>query len=374
MGGVVLYCRIDGNFGGVERHILSLAKCLKDGPYSPVVVPIANHGELEKQANALKIPTHFLPMKSRFDIFGAANRLRKLVHQHEAVIIHTFGIRSNSLAWMISKKTPAAWAARVPNLSHTDYKNRWVGHVSHRINNHFLNRADAVQVISPQLKDYFDQLAAPPQKIELVPNGIDFEHYQPKQDKATYKTALNIPEQAYVIGAVGRMAPIKGYDVLIQAFAKVKASLPQAHLVFVGDGPEKQALQQQAERLQVSGSVRFTGFLEDVRPALGALDLYVCSSHSEGVPHTILEAMAAKVPILSTRVGGVESVIQSGVNGLLLHALDADLFANTIVELAQDAERTNVYAKNAFTRIQTDFSEERMVKRIVEMYDRMLKQ
>ncbi|MDP8245690.1 MAG: glycosyltransferase [Candidatus Hinthialibacter antarcticus] len=374
MSGVVLLCRIDGNFGGVERHILSLAKRLEGSPYTPVIVSIANHGELEKQAAALEIATRFLPMSSRFDVLGASDRLRTLVSEYNAAVVHTFGIRSNSMAWLIAKKTSAAWAARVPNLTYTDYDNRWIGQISHRINNHFLRSADAVQVISPQLESYFKQLSSSIRIIELVPNGIDYGRYQISQNKASYKLAMNLPEDAFVIGSVGRMAPIKGYDILLEAFAKAKSSLPHARLVLVGDGPELHALKQQAKRLQLADCVHFTGFLEDVRPALWALDLYVCSSHSEGVPHTILEAMAAQAPVISTRVGGVESVIQSGTSGLFFDALDADGFANTILELAQSPERLKDYASNAVERVRTIFSEEQMVKRVIEMYDRIVKQ
>ena len=370
MSKVVLLCRIDGNFGGVERHILSLANCLSGSAYSPIVAPIANHGELERQAKASNIPTFFIPMKSRFDISDAAHRLSEMANQHNANIVHTFGIRSNCLAWKIHKNAHFAWATRVPNHSYTDYDNPWVGRLSHWMNNFFLRSADAIQVISPQLKEYYLESGFPQEQLELIPNGIDLAHYQHEQQKEDCKQALGIPTGAFVIGSVGRLAPIKGYDVLIKAFAQVHASLPSSHLVLIGDGPEKAALQSLTKRLHVEHGVQFAGFLGDIRPALWALDLYACSSHSEGVPHTILEAMASGVPVVSTRVGGVESIMTHNQHGVFIDALDESNLANTILTAASNKERMDEFAHNAYENIKDNFSEEQMAKKIIAMYDR----
>ncbi|MBZ0258546.1 glycosyltransferase family 4 protein [bacterium] len=348
-----------------------MANHLSGNAYSPIIAPIANHGELERQAKALNIPTLFIPMKSRFDISDAAHRLSEMANQHNANVIHTFGIRSNCLAWKIQTQSSCAWAARIPNRSYTDYDNPWVGRLSHWANNFFLKRADAIQIISPQLKEYYLESGFPIEKLELIPNGIDLERYQSNESKEDCKQALGIPPDAFVIGSVGRLAPIKGYDKLIKAFAQVHASLPSSHLVLIGDGPEKAALQLLAKQFRVEKAIHFTGFLGDIRPALWALDLYVCSSHSEGVPHTILEAMAAGVPVVSTRVGGVESIMTHNQHGVFLDGLDESNVANTILTVASDKDRMNEYARNAHENISANFSEELMVNKIIAMYDRI---
>lgn len=367
-------CRIDGNFGGVERHILTVARRLQASQYKPVIVPIANHGELECQAKNAGIDTHFLPMKSRVDLAGASDRLLELSEHHQAAVIHTYGIRSNSLAWMISNRTKAKWAARVPNLTYTDYENRLIGKISHHVNNRFLRKADAIQVISPQVEQYYSDLRFLKNKLHLIQNGVDFRHYQSTETKAAYKTQFNIPENSFVLGSIGRMAPIKGYDLLLNAFAQIKKTLPNTHLVFVGDGPELESLKDLANTLHISESVIFTGYLEDIRPALWAFDLYVCSSRSEGVPHTILEAMAANVGVVSTNVGGIESVIRHNQNGLLFESFDGETIANTLTNLFMNKDQLAQYVDQAHRDVIDQYSEERMVKQVVELYDRITAQ
>lgn len=371
MSKTVLLCRVDGNFGGVERHILTLSKRLVTSGYRPVVVPIANHGELERQAIDAGIDLRFLPMPSRLHGLSAARRLNEIIKEENASLIHTFGIRSNLVAYLARKRQRIPWAARVPNITATDYENRWIGRLSHAFNNSLLRQADAVQVISPQLNQYYQSLFIRPKYIVEIPNGIDVDRFKPDINRMEARSILGLPLDRLYIGSTGRLATVKGFDLLLSAFAMLQTCHPDSHLLIAGDGPEHETLRRQALNLGIDDQVMFSGYQEDVRPLLWALDVYVCSSRSEGVPHSILEAMAAGVPIVSTRVGAIESVLRHNEEAVLVDEVAPEAIASAIGRILSAPEESRGFSSAALKRVERKFSEEKMTTKIIALYDEL---
>lgn len=368
----VLLCRIDGNFGGVERHILSLARNLTPERFHPIIVSIANHGELERQAIEGGFETAFIPMKSRMRLWSASNELKLIAQERGAGILHTFGLRSNLLAWMTRRSLKIPWVIRLPNLNYTDYRGPIRGWISQRANNALIRRADALQVISPQLEEYIRGWRHTPKRIYLVPNGVDIQRFTPTLSTVEARRWLSLPEEGPVIGSVGRLDCIKGFDLLIAAFAALFRRANNARLLLVGDGPERDNLYKQADRRGVGGRVIFTGFASDVRPYLSAMDLFVCSSRSEGVPFAMMEAMAMGVPCVAAQVGGVESVVRHGEDGLLFPAMDANALIHTIGEMIAHPERAESLGAAGRTRIEERFSAETMAQGVQSIYEDLL--
>ncbi|MBI1387257.1 MAG: glycosyltransferase [bacterium] len=367
---IVLLCRIDGNFGGVERTLLHLAAHLLE--FHPVIVPIANHGELERSAREDGLTVDFLPMPSRLSILAARRSLIEIARRHSARIIHTFGIRSNLLACLSRKRLNVPWVARVPNVSSTDYANPLLGRLSHVINNQLLSRADAVQVISPQLRDYYAALTRPPARIDLIPNGVDAEFFSPVESNAQRRASLGLPEHGHIIGSVGRLDPVKGFKKLIDAFASLKLSWPDASLLIAGDGPERDELLRTAREYGVADSLYLPGFIQDVRSCLAVMDVYVCSSISEGVPNAMLEAMSMSRCVLSTRVGGVESILRDGCEGVLLHEASAREIRERLHELLSDPDERKRLGANARDRVINEFTLRNMAQSVEAMYRELI--
>ncbi len=362
-------CRVDGFYGGVERHILQVARRLDSSKFKPVIVAISNEGELLRQAKELGLDAEFLPMASRFYLKEASDRLLEIAQKWTASLIHTFGLRSNALARQSSERLAIPWIIRLPNINSTDYTNRFRGWISHWYNNRLIREASVLQVISPMLKQYVEGWADPPRKVYLIPNGLDLDYFNREKISSSIRKTLNISKSTPLIGSTGRLVPIKGYDILIRAFKRIREHLPDAMLMLVGEGPIEGRLKRHARRLGLEESVHFTGYQADIRPYLAAFDLFVCSSHSEGMPHSVLEAMAMKVPVVSTRVGAVDSIIQHNRDGMLVPGNHIEALAGAIETMLYEKKRTEGIIQAAYQRMQETFSLDVMMQKIHSMYE-----
>ncbi len=189
--------------------------------------------------------------------------------------------------------------------------------------------------------------------IAVIENGIDTAFWSPAAEAAAPPRPL---EPATTLVAVGRLAPVKGFDILVEALAvaRVKSSAA-ARLVLIGEGPEREALEARAERLGIGHAVEFAGRLGPaaLRERLRAADLFVMPSRSEGMPLALLEAMAAGTPALASRVGGVPRV--AGDCAVLVEPENPDALANALVSLLADRPLRERLARKARIRAQ-DFS------------------
>ncbi len=364
----VLLARVDGNFGGVERNLISLAKGLDAARFHPILLPIANEGELVRLAEEERIGYEFLPMRHRLDIIGAGKILIETAQRRDAGLIHTFGIRSNTLAAYAKKKLGIPWIVRLPNINIHDYKNSTIGYLSHYFNNFLIRKADALQVISPQLEDYVQKHVCPSQKIYCIPNGVDLSFCKFSGKGKDFRSRYDIGPDELIIGSIGRLDYVKGYDMLFEAFQQVLQIYHHSRLVLVGDGPERKNLKEQSRRLFTPDKVIFTGYVSNILPFLEEFSVFVCSSRSEGVPNAMLEAMAMEIPIISTRVGGIESVLTDGTNGVLVPPNDPKVLALAILDLLTQKEKADMLGRNAHQRIEQDFSSDKMVECVQRMY------
>ena len=185
---------------------------------------------------------------------------------------------------------------------------------------------------------------APRSKQTLIYNGVELSSFQPSAQVETLRTDLNLAPDALLIGVVTRITPEKGIHLLIEATAKLKV-LPSVQLLVVGgpyfpkDAEYIDSLKVQAEKLGVTDRVIFTGFLEDTSAILSLLDIVLLASTiPEACPRTIIEAMAAGVPVIATPLGGSKELVTSET-GILVPAEDPDAFAEAIMQLAEDANR-----------------------------------
>jgi glycosyltransferase involved in cell wall biosynthesis len=184
------------------------------------------------------------------------------------------------------------------------------------------------------------------------------------------RAQLGIAPDAFVVGTVGRLVPIKGIEYLIEAFAQIhrRQGPQEGKLVIVGDGPLRAVLGQCAESHGVSGNVRFLGMRTDVYNLMSAFDVFVLSSLHEGVPMVLLEAMALGVPIVASRVGGIPEILQDRREALLVPARDAGALASQIGVLAGSSELRAEMIRAARVRVETQFSIQSSAAKMREMY------
>jgi glycosyltransferase involved in cell wall biosynthesis len=202
-----------------------------------------------------------------------------------------------------------------------------------------------------------------------VHNGIDAWAFRPRRDAVAVRAGLGLAHGRKTVVMAGRMTPQKGWDVLLEAGARLARQRADLAWLLVGDGPLRPALTRRATELGVDA--RFTGARADMADLLGCADLVVLASRSEGLPFTLLEAMALGKPVVATRVGGVAEVVEDGRSGRLVPRDDPAALAAAIAAVLDAPEAAAMGARGR-ARVEAEFTQERMVRSIERVYETAL--
>jgi glycosyltransferase involved in cell wall biosynthesis len=204
-------------------------------------------------------------------------------------------------------------------------------------------------------------------RLRVVPNGIDLDRFRPDDDaRRAIRRELGIPDGAFAAGTVGRLWPEKGHAYLIRSLAPVLGD--RFHLVITGEGPERERLTAQIAALPSPSSVHLTGNRRDVPRLLAALDVFALTSNSEGLPLVIPEAMAAGLPVVATRVGGIPQVVEEGTTGFLVEYGDEDGLRGRLVALDADRQLARQCGEMGRERSLDRYSSRRMVSDYLTLY------
>jgi glycosyltransferase involved in cell wall biosynthesis len=230
---------------------------------------------------------------------------------------------------------------------------------------------DSICAVSGALRDSMIEEGFSARRIAVVHNGIETGRLPSESDRRIARYRMDARGDRLVIGTVARLNPVKDLATLIRAFARVRKAAPPATLVIVGDGEERQRLEAAAWELGVAADVRFLGERDDARALLPGFDIFVNSSISEGVSLTILEAMAAELPVVATAVGGTPEVIDDRRTGLLVPARDPDALSRALMSLAGDPAERRVLGAHARAAVERRFTIDRMVDYYAQSYLRL---
>jgi glycosyltransferase involved in cell wall biosynthesis len=174
-------------------------------------------------------------------------------------------------------------------------------------------------------------------QYRTVPSGVPTAALRATApSRSVARARLGLPPEAFVVAGLGRLVPVKGFDLLVSALAPLAVAVPSARLVLIGDGPERQELESAACASGVGGRVRITGVTPDIVGWLAAADVLAAPSRNEGMGRAIVEAMALGLPVVGAEVGGIPAVIADGETGWLVPPDDAVALAAALVELARD--------------------------------------
>jgi len=185
---------------------------------------------------------------------------------------------------------------------------------------------------------------------------------------------LGIPAEAQVLGTVANLFPRKGYEVMLNAMPTLLTAFPQVHYVIVGTGDTEYEARLRAltQKLGLGGHVHFAGFHDSVYPVLAAMDVYVHPALMEGFGIAVLEAMAMRKPVVATTTGGLPEIVQDGQTGLLVPPGEPNALAQAIVSLLQDSTRRVAMGRSGRSRVETLFTVEAMMDRLIAAYGLLL--
>jgi sugar transferase (PEP-CTERM/EpsH1 system associated) len=233
--------------------------------------------------------------------------------------------------------------------------------------------ADRVVTVSEELRaSLLAEVRVPAAKVTCLPNGVDLARFDRRFSREHMRYELGIPQDARVIGTVGRHDPVKDYPSLLRAFASVQEQSRRAWLVLCGDGPEGPRLRTMAQDLGIADRTVFTGFRDDVPDVLSAFDVFCLPSVTEGMSNAILEAMASRLPCVATRVGGNGELVTHGVTGLLVPTQNAERLAESLTYLVSDEDVCAQMARASRARAEARFSLDGMVRNYEDLYETLV--
>ncbi|MEP3855821.1 MAG: TIGR03088 family PEP-CTERM/XrtA system glycosyltransferase [Porticoccus sp.] len=222
-------------------------------------------------------------------------------------------------------------------------------------------------------------LAIPEKKLRQIYNGVDAGKFSPRQDDAQLGDLAPpglLPENAVVVGTVGRLAEVKNQQLLIEAVGYLYTKRPilrgTLRLVLVGDGPLKPQLVERVKQLGLSDVVWFSGDRSDVPALMQLMDIFILPSLAEGISNTLLEAMASGLPVIATSVGGNVELVEEGVNGRLVPVNNVVAMADALAELVDDPTLRQSMGEKGLALVRTTFNWEKTVADYLAVYDTLL--
>ncbi len=213
-----------------------------------------------------------------------------------------------------------------------------------------------------------------PHQYCTIPSGIDLQSFRgyARNGRAVWREHMGIPEQAALFVSTGRLVRVKGFDVLLNAFAMSESRTNGAHLAIAGDGEERDSLESLATARGLAGRVHLCGDLADVRPLLAAADVFVLASRNEGMGRSLVEAMAMGLPVVATRVGGIPQLVPTAREGILVASGDAAAMAAAMDALASDPARRQSLGDAARAAIGDAYDTSAMAQGLATVYARVL--
>ena len=347
--------------GGAERVVVTLANALAR-EHQVSVVCLKQGGILAQQLHS-SVPWQAIGKREGADP-RALGRLAGLLRRERPDVIHTHdwgvfldamlasrlsGVRVNvhTVHGLYMAGGEGAWASAKRSMRHV-LERRMAGHTR-------------VVCVSEDLRRHVAaEVGIPLEATCSIPNGVVTETLPPEPARRTSAEVVFI--------AVCRLAPVKNLGLMIRAFAGACALHPAVRLLVVGDGPERRALEQLATGLQLDARVTFLGFRTDTDALIREADVMLLSSMSEGIPMSVLEAMTNGRAVIATRVGGVPTLVEDGVNGLLVPAGDEAAFSQAIHRLASDGQLRREMGRAGHARARALFGVDRMVSAYEVLY------
>ena len=320
--------------GGAETLTLNLARAFDRNRFDLLVASLGDDGEIGAQLRDAGIPTFTLGRRSGIDP-GLLAQLVRLCRAEAVDVVHTH----NVAPWLYAG--PAARLAGAA-LCHTEHSNlfpaqRALWHAERALAT--LTRAVICDGESVR-RQLIEQQKLPARKVLTIHNGVDLAAHSGEAltiaELAALRRSAGITGAGPLIGTVARLEPVKDQATLLRALVPVLAGEPGAQLCLVGDGSQRAALQRQAAAAGLADKVFFLGRRADVAQLLPMFDVFVLSSTSEGLPLTLLEAMAAGLPCVATDVGAVSEAIVDGLTGALVAPGDAPALAAALLALLRD--------------------------------------
>ena len=367
----ILYLHNMAQISGGERSLLNLWENLDRGKFDPYLI-IPQEGEFSREAKKAGIPVSCLEIpqihpKNFFHLINIWLRLCQFLRSNKIDIIHSYSPRNNILSALAGKflKVPVIWHER--NLLYQDEPD---------ITRKFFFLPERIICNSRAVARRFEQKKGAADKVKVILNGVNLDRYQPGQNSEALKKKFG-PEGTKVVGMVTNLNKRKRVEFLLGAVPLILQKYNNVKFLIVGgefpsaDENQLRELQTLSKNLGVQNQVVFTGFQDDVRPFLAALDVFVHVTVKEACSRAIIEAMAMGKPVIAMNDGGNPELVDQNM-GILVEPEDRESFVNAVVGLLRDEERCQEIGKNGRIRAEELFDVQKNARETEEVYLKLM--
>jgi len=355
--------------GGTERQVANLALGIHASRFDLHLACLRNRGELLQELEQLRVPRPVFDIGRLYTpgTLWQAIRLVRYIHRHLIQIVHTYGFYPNVFA------VPAARiaGASIVVASIRDRGDiltpmqRWIQKLACRL-------ADCVLVNAEAIREALIGQGYRPGNIMVIRNGVVASRPGTRENGAALRLELGVPASAPLVFVFSRLNTMKGLEYFIEAAALIAGKFPEARFLIVGDGGKRTELEAHARRLGLDDTVIFTGFRTDVPELLSEAAVSVLPSLSEGLSNSLLESMAAGVPVIAAAVGGNPEIIEHDVSGLLVPVRDSASLAAAMGRLLDDPLLAARFGEAGRERVAEMFSMERSLGEVESLYERLV--
>jgi glycosyltransferase involved in cell wall biosynthesis len=366
----ILHLISSGGLYGAERVALDLCKSLKRYGCESIIGVIRNshnpHVEVADEARKNSIDAMIFPCEGQLDV-KLIFRIRKYASENQINLMHCHGYKSNFYGLLASKKGIPIVTTNHNWLTSQSWKLRVYRHLDSLLIRYF----SRVIAVSDGIKQEMLTYGVPRGKIRVIDNGIDITRFRDTVSPEAVKKEFGLKKEITIIGTIGNLGAEKGHVYLLQAAKNIVKNVGSVKFFFVGDGPLRAYLENEATQLGIGDYVIFTGFRTDIPNLLSMMDIFVLPSVKEGLPMVLLEAMAARKTVVATRVGAIPKVVNNE-NGMLVEPGDAAGLQDAILSLLASEEKRHRYASAGYDTVKTYFSSERMSLEYIDLYNELL--
>ena len=373
------------NMGGPAIHVSNLAAGLETrGYHTTLVAGSLARGEdsMAFLAERLGVSVVSVPEIQReisaLHDARSAFRLAEIMRETRPQILHTHTAKAGAIARAASLLAGDARPSVVVHTFHGHVLRGYFGPLRTAVFRHvermLAHASDALVAVSPEVRDDLVELGvAPAEKFVVVRLGIPLaERLDHEPEKLDFRKLYGIPPDAFVVGWVGRMTGVKDTGSVLRTLAALRARGVEAVVCMVGDGPDREHLEQLAHELGIARVCYFAGYQPDVGSFYRLFDAFLLPSVNEGTPVSAIEALATGTPVVANRVGGVPDVVRDAVDGFLVEAGDVEGAAARLDLLARDPALRTQLGESGRERVRARYSVARLVDDVDRLYRALL--
>jgi glycosyltransferase involved in cell wall biosynthesis len=357
------------DLGGAQVVLLNLLKYADKARFQIEVACLHSHGVFWERVRAVGAPVWSLSFHHYFPSYVPGLAALMLGRGYD--IVHCHLLASNVIA------KPLAALCGVPVRINHDHCNdkltdprRWALPAdtwTNRFATHVIAVSESARVFVETNE------GVPAERTSTIHNGIDCAEFQPRPEQRNAARARwGLPPDAFVVAGIGRLTHQKNFALFLEVAAAVRTRHPGAHFVIAGTGEDETALRAQAAALGLNEQVHFLGYVGEMAALYPAADVLLLTSRYEGLPITVLEAMATGTPIIAPKLDGIAEVLKDGVEAALPPVGEARAFIDRVCELIEQPALARAHAERALAKVRAQYSAERMTRDVEAIYERYL--